>query len=230
MCRSGFRAAAAVLVVVAGVSGCSGVSGPVPPGLSSPHAIGNPSDTASPPDTVGPTLTEQAAAPTLSPPQGAPMVAQGTVDPAAAALAACLDGNWSLPVSREFGPLGFAKRSGGAVRGGNGLIRLTLGRDQSFAFTYDQVTLVLPAGRAVVNGPITGSWSLTGNTMKTARVSSAATVKVDLGPVSVGAPRFIASTLETLPPGQVFVTCTADNLMMQLPTSDGGGIVKFDRA
>ena len=150
-------------------------------------------------------------------------------DPGAAALATCLNGNWNAPVAREFGALGLSGRSRGAVRSGTGVLQLTFGRDRTFAFTYADVKLDLAAGTAQVTGPVNGTWSLAGNTLRTVRISSATKVTFSLGPISVGAPDSVAGVVDDLPPGEVRVTCTATNLAMVLPTTEGGGTVTFDR-
>jgi hypothetical protein len=153
-----------------------------------------------------------------------------SVPPAVAAMMRCLDGNWTAPVSREFTALGISDRTNGAVRSGTGLLRLTLGQDRTFTFTYDQVTLSMAAGSAVVNGPVTGTWSLQDNTLRTTLITNATKVDVKLGPFTLGAPSAVASAVETLPPTDVMIGCATDKLTMQLSTADGGGTVTFDRA
>jgi hypothetical protein len=222
------RAAAALAVIAAAVAGCSGPSDPTVP-LTPASAVGNPADTASPEDTAGPVSTDPAPVPVVaSTLTGAPPAP--AIDPGVEALASCLNGNWTAPVAREFGALGLSERTGGAVRSGTGLLWITFGRDETFRFTYDQVTLSLAAGQAVINGPVTGTWSLQGNTLQTAPVSRQTKVEVKLGPVTVGAPGVLVSAVEAFPPGDVLVTCDANRLGMQRSSADGGGIVEFDRA
>jgi phage baseplate assembly protein gpV len=194
--------------------------------------LGNLSDSASPVDTSTPTPTEEEPSPSVTPTVTTPTVTSTSASPTGTddALAACLDGNWSAPVSREFSALGLSQRSKGAVRSGTGVLRLTLGNDRTFSFTYDHVVLRLPAGTANVNGPVSGTWSLSGSMLDTVLIKSATEVTVSLGPVTVGAPSAVTSALETLPPSQVGFTCTDSLLTMQLPSSQGGGTVTFDRA
>lgn len=223
------RAAAAVLAVIAAaVAGCSGPREPTAP-LTPPNAVGNPADTTSPADTARPVPTDPAPVPVAgSTPTGAPPAPP--VDPGVAALATCLSGNWTAPVAREFDALGLSKRTGGAVRSGTGLLRITFGRDETFTLTYDQVTLSLAAGQARINGPVTGTWSLEANTLRTTPVSRQVKVEVTFGPITVGAPGVVVSAVETFPPGDVLVTCDANRLGMQLSTAVGGGTVQLDRA
>lgn len=213
------------VVVGAGLAGCSGSGEPIAPSSSSADAIGSTADTASPVDTARPRPTDQVAVPVAgATPTGS------AADPGIAALSACLNGNWAAPVAREFGSLGMAARTKGAVRSGTGVLRITFGLDRTFTFTYDQVTLSLAAGQALVSGPVTGTWSVQGNTLKTVLVSRQTKVVVKIGPITVDAPGSVASAVETLPPGDVLITCAADRFTMQLPASDGGGTVRFDRA
>jgi hypothetical protein len=219
------------LVGVVGLAACSSSSGGAPPAspARSVNLIGDPSDTASPVDTSRPAATQETAAiPTVAP--ASPASPTSTVDPGSAVLVACLNGNWTAPVSREFSALGLGDRSKGTVRGGSGLLRITFGLDRSYTFTYEDVTLDLAIGTATVDGPVTGTWRLAGNTLSTEMIKRSTEVKVNVGPVSVGAPSSVASAVETLPPPQVLVTCEDKRLTMQLPTGQGGGTVGFDRA
>jgi hypothetical protein len=219
-------AAGAVFAAISGLAGCSGSGESVAPSSSSVDAIGNPTDTASPIDTARPRPTDQVAVAVA----GSTPTGSAALDPGIAALGSCLNGNWAAPVAREFSSLGMSQRTKGAVRSGTGVLRITFGRDQTFTFRYEQVTLSLTAGQAVVSGPVTGTWSLQGNTLKTVLGSSQTKVDVKVGPITVAAPASVASVVETLPPSDVLITCTANQLTMQLPASDGGGTVRFDRA
>lgn len=223
------RAVTAVLAVfAAGLVGCSGPSGPTA-SATSLDAVGDSADSASPPGTAPPLPTNRVSTPdTWAAPTDGGRSGQA-LDSGVAALAACLNGNWTAPVSREFAALGVSERTKGAVRDGTGTLRITFARDGSFTFTYDQVQLSLATGQAVVNGPVTGTWSLKGDTLKTVLVSSQTKVDVKLGPITVGAPGVVTSAVENLPPSDVLVNCSADKLIMQLSTVDGGGIARFDR-
>lgn len=218
--------AAAVLAVVAGATACSEPGRPDEPlaAATSINGIGDPADTASPADTAPPTPTapEVPLTPTASKPPS-------PTDTGAAALAACLDGNWTAPVAREFAALGLSGRTRGAVQGGSGVLQLTFGRDQTFTFTYADVRLDLAAGTAQVTGPVSGTWSLAGNTLRTVLEQSSTKVTFSLGPITIGAPDAVAGVVQNLPPGEVRVTCGAADLRMVLPATEGGGTVTFDR-
>lgn len=188
------------------------------------NGIGNPADTASPVDTSTPTPSapEEPLTPTVT-------ATATPTDPGATALATCLNGNWSAPVAREFGALGLSDRSRGVVRSGSGVLQLTFGRDKSFTFTYANVQLNLAAGQSTVTGPVTGTWSLAGNTLRTVLMQTSTKVTFSFGPLTVGAPDSVARVVRTLPPAEVKVTCDAAQLKMVLPSSEGGGTVTFDR-
>lgn len=221
-----------VLGVLAAATGCSGSDGtapaPSPPSVTAP----GPTDAVSPVDTATPTPTEpEYDTPTPSPTDAVATVSGATTDVApAAGLAACLGGTWSAPVSREFAALGLSERSGGALRGGTGVLRLTYGADRTYTLTYDAVTLAMAAGQTQVAGPVSGTWSLAGSTLRHVVLRSSAKVTVSLGGVTVGVPAGIASAVQSLPPAEASATCETDRLQFLMPGAAGGGTVIFNRA
>ncbi|HEY6797401.1 MAG TPA: hypothetical protein VI248_22225 [Kineosporiaceae bacterium] len=232
--------------------GCSGVGQPrtLPPDRS-----GNPTDTLSPTGTSPPVTPtppptgDEIATPTApsdlagsSGPAGSassagPTTATGSsatrapAAPPAPDLPACMIGTWSAPAAREFGNLALDRRSDGTVRSATGVLSVTFTPDHKWTFTYQKVRLQLVAGSVDVDGPMGGTWALAGNSLTSTVGSTAVTLTMHLGGVSLGVvPSTVSELVRALPPNQVFVACTGTGLRFQLPTSQGGGAATFDHA
>jgi hypothetical protein len=208
----------AAVAVLAGTAACSGSSNSTPPS----GRAGNPSDTASPTGTVAPPSPQVAGTPTVAGEEPT-VIASGTD------LPGCMIGTWTAPVSREFDNLHLQSRTAQAVRGGTGVLTLNFTNRRTWTFSYDQVRLQLPTGEADVSGPIKGTWTLSGNDLSTTVLTSSVTATVNTAGIKVSAPGPLVGVLNKLPPNQTKVTCTGTGLEFQLPSSQGGGTVTFDK-
>jgi hypothetical protein len=202
--------------VLVGTAACSGSSTSAPPTRG-----GNPADTASPTGTLAAPTPQVAGTPTQD---TAPATAGGIGD-----LPACMIGTWTAPVAREFDHLNLQSRTSQTVRGATGVLNLVLAANKTWTFTYDTVRLQMPTGTAEVSGPISGTWSLSGNTLSTTVAKSTISAKINIAGARIEAPGALTGVLNSLPPNQTRVTCTGSGLQFALPSSQGGGTVTFDK-
>jgi hypothetical protein len=137
----------------------------------------------------------------------------------------CPVGRWNVTAEQEFTQIGLGDMTDGGVQATGGTIRIVFGADHTYTFTYDRVVLSLGngAGTAAVNGPVSGTWDLVGDTLRTTVGSSRLGVRVNVAGVTVRPSSSLNKALQNGLPGSARVNCSAGRLVTTITTGAAAG-------
>jgi len=137
----------------------------------------------------------------------------------------CPVGRWSISAREEFVQVGLGTMTDGSVQATGGTIRVVFASDHTYTFTYDKVLLSLGrgAGTASVNGPVHGTWQLTGDKLTTTVRSSTIAVRVSVAGVTVTPSGSLDKVLQKGMPSSAQVECSAGQLVTTVTTGAASG-------
>ena len=137
----------------------------------------------------------------------------------ASAAESCLTHRWSVPAAQEFAEMGLGTLTNGGVSAVGGTVRITFAADHTYTFSYDRVSLSVgkSSGSASVNGPVTGTWRLSGDRLTTTVNASRIAVNVTVAGVSVTPSQTLNDALKNGMPSSSRVTCSSGKLVVAVP-------------
>lgn len=137
----------------------------------------------------------------------------------------CPVGRWAVSAQQEFAELDLGGLTGAGVSVTGGTVRVEFGADHRYTFSYDQVRLSLGrgSGSVTVTGPVTGTWQLSGDLLRTTVGVSGVAVDVQVAGVTTTPSADLNAALRAGLPSSATVTCGGGSLVVAATSGAASG-------